>query len=1332
MLRILQVIQIVVFIICVNSIQGQNVNFISDEGFTNGALSGQTNWDAQSEWSVEAATGIVTTTQWWQKAAWGQPFSLSEVGDQITFRVDLNLTGTLAATNNPLIRIGFIASSDVNANLSTMLNTVYLSSTNGGLLQLRDNTNSNPLSLGTSLTILECQESETTDDLALLVTLTLGMDAESSTISAKLLNVTDGTSSSIGHYNGIKTDVFNASTSSIYGFFQSQSFTSGSDLTAINVKKVSMISKVDIFPKVKREIGGISTLDRSKYFNIHAGVNDVEPNFYTDYNVSQSGRQFYGPGGYNHNTDGTPTWAGTETVGVYPDPISGGNTDLREVRRYVATDHPYNVYDEGVDPIAFADWTVEYYKNFATTNSRPEYYEPMNEPFVNAKDYYDEPDWDEVAEARVKLEMAQFFKHVAQKIHAAPELDNMKILGYSAAFPSFEKTDFSNWNQNMKMFMDEAGQDVDVFSTHIYDGVNQVGQDTRRSGSNMEAILDLIETYSYDKWGIIKPHGITEFGGIVDGDYSDINNIQSIRSQNSILFGLLERTDRMEIAIPFTTGKSTWHITQANNYLPYKAVLYKPIPFGVHFDQITGWEYTNRIHFYELWKDVAGDRVLIRSGNKDVLAQAFANNDKLYMAFNNLDDFDHSINLKLHGNLPEISNVGIKSLIVNPDVDAVYTTQSFTEFQESYTLKKNETVVIEYTFSESLGFDKTIESKNYYSTTHLQEIQANTQIDYNFNGVTLGNSGYAKLSMSIGRGHDKSKSPTVLFNNVPIPVPINWKGYDQASRDTFFGTIEISVPIGLLEVNNTVSITFADAGGHLSSLILNAETSQANVLSDITWDGSGSSDWDTTANWDINTVPSATDNVIIPDVATAPIIGATTEAEINNLTITEPDGINITTGGSLIVNGTSSGNVTYNRDLATTNWYLVSSPVVGETYDDAYVTANGIASGTQNTNSRGIAPYVTSDDTWDYMQAGETATFSAGTGYSVQRSSTGDVSFTGTLNVADAGVDVVLDATGNRYNLLGNPYSSHIASATFLTNEAAVSETQNLWVWNQVTGASGAYEVKTLADAMVIAPAQGFFIKANAAGGTFNFAESNQAGSGGTFQRTQARPEMHLTLSNQSDVREAKIYYIENMTLGFDVGYEGELFNGVANPLAIYTHLVADSEGKNYQVQSLPENDFENTIIPLGINAISGSSISIEASKNNFPEGMNIYLEDTQDNSFTLLESDTNFNTTLENDLSGIGRFYLHTTSSTMSTNDLATNNNLSIYSYNRETLRVVGIQKGVANISIYNLLGQEVLSSSFQGNGVNDISLPSIINGIYIVKITSENRTTNRKIILE
>ena len=203
------------------------------------------------------------------------------------------------------------------------------------------------------------------------------------------------------------------------------------------------------------------------------------------------------------------------------------------------------------------------------------------------------------------------------------------------------------------------------------------------------------------------------------------------------------------------------------------------------------------------------------------------------------------------------------------------------------------------------------------------------------------------------------------------------------------------------------------------------------------------------------------------------------------------------------------------------------------------------------------------------------------------------------------------------------------------------------------------------------------------------------------------------------------------MTSGFDVGYEGELFNGVANPLAIYTHLVADSEGKNYQVQSLPINNYENMVIPVGINAESGA-ITIDASTNNFPEGLNIYLEDTEDDTFTLLDANSNYTKTLESDHDGIGRFYLHTTSEILSSDNLPNNNNISIYASARDNLRIVGVQNGKANINIYNLLGQEVLSSSFQGNGVNNISLPSIINGIYIVKITAEQRTTNRKIIIQ
>jgi len=178
--------------------------------------------------------------------------------------------------------------------------------------------------------------------------------------------------------------------------------------------------------------------------------------------------------------------------------------------------------------------------------------------------------------------------------------------------------------------------------------------------------------------------------------------------------------------------------------------------------------------------------------------------------------------------------------------------------------------------------------------------------------------------------------------------------------------------------------------------------------------------------------------------------------------------------------------------------------------------------------------------------------------------------------------------------------------------------------------------------------------------------------------------------------------------------------------------LVTDSEGKNYQVQSLPPNNYENMIIPVGINAEAGTAITIDAATNNFPSGINIYLEDKQDNSFALLEADSNFSFTPENNLSGIGRFYLHTTSGVLSADDFATNTNISIYTSSNDNLRIAGVQNGTATVRLYNILGKEMLKSSFEGNGVNDINLNNIPVGIYIVKLTTENGVLNRKIIIQ
>jgi hypothetical protein len=395
-------------------------------------------------------------------------------------------------------------------------------------------------------------------------------------------------------------------------------------------------------------------------------------------------------------------------------------------------------------------------------------------------------------------------------------------MGYGAAWPSFELKNFKNWETNMGLFLDIAGDELDAISYHLYDGVNQVGQENKRSGSNNEAIMDLIETYSYQRWGFVKPHAITEYGGIVQKEFSLINNVQSIRSQNAMIFGLLDREDRLEISIPFTTDNAKWHITKQNNYLPYKAVLWRPENMGVPKKEITGWLYTNRIQFYELWKSLKGKRVFVSTSNPDIQVQAFLDNKKLFVALNNLDDVTQQLALDLTSIKSNLKNILIKSLTVYLNDFPRYYEQTIDNIPELFSIDPAETIVMEINLKNNIPFNNKIKVRRYYNTNYLLPIDDNSPLIFEFNGVEPG-VGFAKLIISLGRGHDLSKTPEVVVNGQKIEVPLNWKGYDQANRKKFFGAIEVPIPMDLILKNNITTITFPDKGGHLSSIILELE-----------------------------------------------------------------------------------------------------------------------------------------------------------------------------------------------------------------------------------------------------------------------------------------------------------------------------------------------------------------------------------------------------------------------------------------------------------------------------------------------------------------------------
>jgi len=501
------------------------------------------------------------------------------------------------------------------------------------------------------------------------------------------------------------------------------------------------------------------------------------------------------------------------------------------------------------------------------------------------------------------------------------------------------------------------------------------------------------------------------------------------------------------------------------------------------------------------------------------------------------------------------------------------------------------------------------------------------------------------------------------------------------------------------------------------------------------WTGDINTDWATSGNWS-NGVPTSAKDVSIPDVTNAPIIGATTGASVNNLTINEPDdGLTILGGGSLIVAGTSSGNVTYTRTLGTANWYLVAPPVVGEFYDDTWVANNGIDTGGTGSNV-GIALYRTDNDEWLYAQSGSSATqFIGGIGYAIKRATPGNVSVTGTMNVGDE--NETLTTTGQGYNLLGNPYPSYLDSAAMLLASDGSLDSQTIWLWDQSTAS---YDAKVRDDAFKIAPGQGFFVKSDGASGNVSILESYQSHESDTFQGPiMASPEIYLTLTDDSNTRYTRIKYNENTTAGFDNGYDGEMFGATSNAFAIYTHLVGNeqgqvgnSQGHGYAVQSLPTDNYENMIVPVGINATRGITITIEATLNNFPEGINVYLADKQENRVTLLEANTSYSTILEEDLNGVGRFYIHTTPNALSSGEVMDSIPLSIYSFDSETLHIEGVATGTAYLHLYTMLGKELLQTSFEGTGLNEILLPNHLNpGIYIVKIATTTGVTTKKIMI-
>jgi hypothetical protein len=408
--------------------------------------------------------------------------------------------------------------------------------------------------------------------------------------------------------------------------------------------------------------------------------------------------------------------------------------------------------------------------------------------------------------------------------------------------------------------------------------------------------------------------------------------------------------------------------------------------------------------------------------------------------------------------------------------------------------------------------------------------------------------------------------------------------------------------------------------------------------------GTTNSDWATASNWSLGNVPTNAQHVLIPNVTNDPVIGATTGATTNNLTVEGGGDLEVTSGGSIIVSGTSSGKITYNVNVSDTNWHLISAPVIGEQYDDAWNTANNIE---VNLPNEAVSTYINTSDAngdWVYFQDGGIATtFDSGIGYSLKRTVIGSYAFIGNIEDTDKKVTVTANDIGgageNRWNLVGNPFPAYLSIDDFLAlsgNATSLTDThENVYVWNGTSyvALSTGY----------IHPGQAFFVNANIASTNIYMDEvmlSHQTGI--TFYRNNTTdPQVELSLSDGQNTRSTEIKYTSGKTTGLDPRYDVGTFTGTATDFNVFTHLVNNSQGVDFMRQTLPNSGYENMVIPIGIHASSNAEITFTANAMNIPNGLHVYLEDKELNTFTQLDAiNASYTITLVSAINGIGRFY--------------------------------------------------------------------------------------------
>jgi hypothetical protein len=526
------------------------------------------------------------------------------------------------------------------------------------------------------------------------------------------------------------------------------------------------------------------------------------------------------------------------------------------------------------------------------------------------------------------------------------------------------------------------------------------------------------------------------------------------------------------------------------------------------------------------------------------------------------------------------------------------------------------------------------------------------------------------------------------------------------------------------------------------------------------WNGSVSTLWSTSANWENNIDPnSGTFDVIIPSGLTNYPTGEPSAGYViplNKSLVLYP-GARLTlnslrNNGKLILqsdaNGISSlivnSNVTARVDLYLTGgnpgapslklnkWHYISTPIsslpvstfapvptknVAKWYDDQ--VSGSLATGWINYYGYRYSSGLTTGPTFSSLDPG--------IGYDYYAATDEKYTFSGALNHTDITIPLSFSANDalHGFNLLGNPFPSglnwdDIVNGTYFPYPAQTSKslffTRDNAQCSYINGVGIPSDVNG-----IIPPMQGFFVKTSASGNSLTIpaAARVQDGIHARYKGLEVIPLVRLVLNENTLSDETVVRFDETAKPGLDYDFDAPKMFLSADVLSIYS--VAD--GKNFAINGIP---FPDTVteVKIVVNLLSSGNHTINATELQALEKYNITLTDKTSGFIANLQSTPSISFSGDKGTAA-DRFVLRISKIATGFENPAASSAFNIYQSNR----MINIQTASdlwegksGTIKILDLTGKTVTSvdkCEFRSTSLIQVAAPDR-TGMYIIELRS------------